>query len=306
MSQPLISLCIPTNGVIEWVFPVLDSIYSQNVDNELFEVVVTDNGNNAEFFTLMSEYAEKHNNLKYQKNNAYMFDNQLEALKLADGKYLKFVNHSAVFTDGSLNHLIKMLKENILEKHVIYFSCGALKKDIYKLSNFDDFVKTLGKLVSWTTGVGIWKEDYDKIPKNVKYDKISAHSCILFSERQKNKYIVDNYPFSKEIRTNHANKGSYDLFKAFAVEEVAIALNLYIDNSITAKTFKSVKKDYRKFVSDLYKNFCILRSPCSYNLKGFDDAMGIFFSKKQIVMEAYLSLCKSVLGKIKRVLLRRN
>ena len=74
MSQPLISLCIPTNGVIEWVFPVLDSIYSQNVDNELFEVVVTDNGNNAEFFTLMSEYAEKHNNLKYQKNNAYMFD----------------------------------------------------------------------------------------------------------------------------------------------------------------------------------------------------------------------------------------
>ena len=96
------------------------------------------------------------------------------------------------------------------------------------------------------------------------------------------------------------------MFKAFAVEEVAIALNLYIDNSIKAKTFKSVKKDYRKFVSDLYKNFCILRSPCSYNLKGFDDAMGIFFSKKQIVMEAYLSLCKSVLGKIKRVLLRRN
>ena len=59
MSQPLISLCIPTNGVIEWVFPVLDSIYSQSVDNELFEVVVTDNGNNAEFKARFDEYIEQ-------------------------------------------------------------------------------------------------------------------------------------------------------------------------------------------------------------------------------------------------------
>ena len=37
----LISLCMPTNGVIEWVFPVLDSIFGQGVDDNLFEVVVT-------------------------------------------------------------------------------------------------------------------------------------------------------------------------------------------------------------------------------------------------------------------------
>ena len=42
----LISLCMPTNGVIEWVFPVLDSIFGQGVDDNLYEVVVTDNGDN--------------------------------------------------------------------------------------------------------------------------------------------------------------------------------------------------------------------------------------------------------------------
>lgn len=32
------------NGVVEWVFPVLDGIYSQNCDDDQFEAVVTDDG----------------------------------------------------------------------------------------------------------------------------------------------------------------------------------------------------------------------------------------------------------------------
>ena len=35
MSKPLLSLCMPTNGVVEWVFPVLESIYKQGCDNSL-------------------------------------------------------------------------------------------------------------------------------------------------------------------------------------------------------------------------------------------------------------------------------
>ena len=53
-----ISLCIPTNGVSEWVFPVLDSIYNQGVSEELFEVIVTDNGKNMIFREEMLQYAE--------------------------------------------------------------------------------------------------------------------------------------------------------------------------------------------------------------------------------------------------------
>ena len=40
----LLSICIPTNGVVEWVVPVIESIYAQEVDKRLFEVVITDNG----------------------------------------------------------------------------------------------------------------------------------------------------------------------------------------------------------------------------------------------------------------------
>lgn len=305
MKEPIVSLCIPTNGISEWVFPVLDSIYSQNVDNTLFEVIVTDNGNNSEFYSKMIEYAKNHENLIYKKTTAYMFYNQLEALKLANGLFFKFVNHRALFTNGSLKKMIDIIQLNKEEKPIIYFSCGSLKKDNYNLNTFDEFIKTLGRFVSWTSGVGIWKEDYKKIPSDIKIDKISPHSCILFSVRENRNYIINNYIFSKELQVGHANKGKYDLFKAFAVEEITIALNLYIDGNISANTFKCIKNDYKKFCSELYWRFCIRKKECSYNLNNFNEVMGIFFKKKEILFGAYLFGFISIIKKIINIIRRK-
>lgn len=302
MQEPIVSLCLPTNGIVEWVFPVLDSIYSQNVDEVLYEVIVTDNGNNNEFNAMMQEYAESHSNLVYKKTNAYMFYNQLEALKLASGQYLKFVNHRSIFNGGSLKKIISVIQENKMNKPVIYFSNGVLQEDRYVLNSFDDFVATLRRFASWTTGVGIWKVDYDKIKEDVKIDKISPHSCILFSERKKDEYLIENFEFSKEIETDHRKKGNYDLFKAFAVEEVTITLNLFIDGDISAKTFKKVKKDYRRFVAELYLDFVIKKNPCSYDLSGFDDAMGIFYSKSEIMRELAVVVINKILHKVKGII----
>lgn len=300
MDRPIISLCLPTNGIIEWVFPVLDSIYNQNVDKKLYEVIVTNNGGNSEFHKQMCEYAKKYNNLIYKKTDVYMFYNQLEALKIANGMYLKFVNHRAVLIDGALENIINVIQNNIQEKPVIFFSNGTLEHSKYKLKSFDEFVCKLGRYASWTTGVGIWKEDYDKLPQNIHVDKISPHSCILFAERNKNSYLIDNSVFSQELEKSHEKKGTYDLFKAFAVEELLITMNLYIDGNISANTLKEVKKDYKAFVCDLYYQFIIRKKKCSYDLSGFDNAMGIFFSKKEIIVGAYKLVIKKIINKFRR------
>lgn len=299
MNKPFLSLCLPTNGIIEWVFPVLNSIYEQGVDNKLFEVIVTDNGNNSEFGDLMNNYTEHHENLIYKKTDAYMFHNQLEALKLASGEYLKFINHRATMTENSITELIKIIVENKAEKPAMYFSNGVLKED-YTLNSFDLFVRTLGHYASWTTGVGIWKADYDKLPVDLKIDKISPHSCILFANRDKHEYKIYNFVFSEEIGTDHSKKGSYDLFKAFGIEELTITQNLYIDGDITTLTLKKVKNDYRKFVAILYWDFVIRKKPCSYDLTGFDDAMGIYFNKYDIIFQAYFTGLKRAIKKIIR------
>ena len=55
-EELMVSLVVPTNGVIEWVFPVLDSIYQDEPDHGRFEVIVTDNGDNEEFQRQMESY----------------------------------------------------------------------------------------------------------------------------------------------------------------------------------------------------------------------------------------------------------
>jgi len=297
MVQPVISLCLPTNGVTEWVFPVLDSIYNQGVDDGLFEVIVTNNGSNDNFHKLMLEYSQKKENLIYKKTDAYLFHNQLEALKLASGEYLKLINHRALFLDFALKDMIQLIKKYRKEKPVMYFSNGAIKSN-YELCSFNDFVKHLGIYASWTTGVGIWKSAYDELPKDIKIDNISPHSCILFSDRRNKKYVINDMVFSKEIDTDSSKKGSYDLFKAFGVEELTITQNLFVDGDITADTLKKVKKDYKKFVESLYFEFIIRKKPCSYDLSGFDDAMGIYFSKSSIVIGGYIEGVKRLIKKL--------
>lgn len=301
--EPLISLCIPTNGITEWVRPVLDSIYSQNVDDSLFEVVVTDNGTNEEFASMMHEYCNRYSNLIYSKNEAYLFFNQLEALKAASGRYLKFLNHREMLLDGALERLIGIVRDNSSDRPVFYFANGVIKKGI-DTQSFDEFVVCLGRYASWTSGVGIWKEDFLRIKDTLKPDSISPHSCILYSDRKRSRYVINNDIFTKEIDTDQSKKGCYDLFKAFAVEEITVTQNLYIDGDIKADTLKKVIRDYRSFVAELYCDFVMLKRPCSYKLDGFDDAMGIYFSRSSVVARACMVWIGRALDKLKRMIIK--
>lgn len=290
----ILSLCLPTNGVVEWVIPALDSIYGENINNNEFEVIVTDNGKNLSFEKVMADYVKKYDNLTYKKNDAFMFDNQLETLKLAKGSYLKFVNHRSIWKNGRLEYMINFLKKCEKEKPVIYFSNGAMGwGPIYKeFHTFDEFVSNLGILGTWTSGVGIWKEDFDRIPSDYNYDKISPHAGLLYAERKKSKYIINDLYWMTEIDTDHSKKGKYDLYKAFALDEFIITINLYRDGDISIETLKRVKNSFRDFLIQLYCDFNLLQMPCSYDLKGFDDYVDIFFDKEDIIKESNLRYLK--------------
>lgn len=304
MRDILLSLCIPTNGIAEWVFPVLDSIYNQKSDERKFEVIVSDNGVNEDFKCHMECYALKHDNLIYRRTKSYMFENQIEAVKLASGEYIKFINHRAVLKNGAINFFIDFIEKYINKKPVTYFSNGVLHGKTYELNSFDEFVAKLGRYASWTTGVGIWKEHFDRIPKDTKIDKISPHSYMLFAEKSSKQYIINDTLFSEEIEKDHSKKGKYDLYKAFGVEEFLITLNLFADGDISANTVKIVKNDYKKFVSELYWQFTIRKCPCSYKINGFNDAMDIIFTRKEIILGAYMVGIRNSLKKIKGKLIR--
>lgn len=285
MNKPLVSLCIPTNGVVEWVFPVLDSIYKQECFDELFEVVITDNGNNKEFEKQILLYKQSHPNLRYYQTDALPFINEIESYKQAKGHLIKFVNHRTLLVNGALNQLIHLVKDNFETKPVMYFTNGVLEKEnkIFEYNSFDEFVKNLSYWSSWSTGMTIWKEDFDKLPKDVStFNELFPHTNVLFAETDRDQYLIDNTIIFNEIPQGKKPKGNYDLFYAFGVEYPSIILDLYRNNSITTNTFKSVLKDNLLFISELYYSYFIKKEYCSYDLNGLNNMYGIFYTKSQL------------------------
>ena len=283
MNKPLLSLCIPTNGVIDLVFPVLDSIYYQGVDENLFEVVLMDNGDNNEFKKMIKEYAEKHSNLFYKETASKGFTNEVDSYRAANGLFIKFINHRTKLLPGTLKGFLKFVEENKEAKPCIYFSNGVLKiKGITQYDSFDQYVKNLSYYSSWSTGVAFWKEDFDKIKDPSSFDELFPHTGILFFERKKSKYIIDNRKLLDEIDVGHANKGHYDLFNAFAVVYPSLIEKLVNDGDISKKTFESVKKENLGFLGELYFDFIIKNHPCSYDLSSFEESSKVYYSPKQI------------------------
>ena len=280
----LLSLCLPTNGISEWVFPVLDSIYSQGVDNELFEVVVTDNGDNVDFYNKMIAYAVNHDNLIYKKTTAKLFLNEIESYRCAQGLFVKFVNHRTIMLPGSIRRLLDFIENNQTNKPVIYFSNGMLnlKEKETVVTTFEEFVKKLNYWSSWSTGMAFWKEDFDSIPKNIEYNELFPHTTILFSKKEKNEYIIDDNLIMYEMPVSSQKKGKYDLFYAFAVEYPSIILDLERAKYISYNTFLEIKDNILTLVTKLYWMFFVRRLKCSYDLSSYKKTIKVYYSRKEV------------------------
>lgn len=293
----LVSLCIPTNGVIEWIFPVLDSIYEQKIDDSLFEVNICDNGRNELFREKMDSYRLKHENIHYKRTDKPLFLSEPEVYKMASGKLIKFVNHRTKLSSGTLQYIIDYVKkyENEIQPPIIYFSNKTLgmENGVAQYESFSDFVCGLKIYGTWSTGMSIWKKDFDNIPLNEKYNELFPHTNILFRERSRS-YIIDDKKILNEIPNGHKNKGKYDLFYAFGVEWLYILMNLMRDGDISIQDFLFLKNETLNFCINLAIEFLIYKHPCSYDISSFDRSMQVFFDLDDVKNKMFKEVTKQV------------
>ena len=296
-GQIPLSLCIPTNGVTDWVEPVLESIYAQDVTEDAFEVVVTDNGDNADFYDMMQRWCAEYNNIRYRKTTAQGFLNQIECFREADGEYIKFVNHRMMLKEGAIQHLLDFVTANRESKPICYFLNGCLPlPKISQYDDFDGFVRALSYYSSWSAGLGVWKTDFMSFAQSHIYNKLFPHTDMLLNNYTKRCYIIDNYNLMKSLPENHP-KGKYNLFYAFAVEYPGIINNLYRNGDISIQTLLYVKKDLLNFLADLYIDYCILHRKCSYDLSGIWQNVDIYFGRDKFLLKVILRFAKRVVKK---------
>lgn len=302
-KQPVISLCIPTNGVIEWVFPVIESIYSQGVDNRLFEVVVTDNGKNEEFKRKISKYKNRYSNFIYEETNALPFVNEIEAYKRASGVLIKFVNHRTLLVEGALKKLIDYATVYEEDRPIIYFSNGVLDADKAKREyhTFDEFIRGLSYWSSWSTGMAIWKEDLAAVADDrEEYNELFPHTNILFKERNRKNYVIDNSIIFDEMSPGKKAKGKYDLYYAFGIEYPMIIEKLYTDGSIEKNTRDYVLKKNLELIASFYWDYNIRKNYCSYDITGFNNMFGKYYNKHRFNGALIKIIFRKIKGKIYR------
>lgn len=274
-----LSICIPTNGVIEWMKPVMESILSQQADPAEYEVVVSDNGDHEDFREYMERLASEHENIRYCRSSSQGFLNQLDAFRMASGRFIKFLNHRFTLREGAVAEFIRIAKTFWEEKPQLYFTNGSLGKEaLYRFTSFDDYVRKLSFYSSWSGGVAFWQGD--PIPTEAK-SRIFPHLEMVLDPK-KTSFVIDNAPLMDELPSDSTKKGSYNLFEAFAVEYYEYYLRMQENGLISEATLKDFRTKLSLYLSSLYCDFIVNRTPCSYDLSGCDELISKYFDLESV------------------------
>lgn len=289
-SQPILSLCIPTDGAVDWILPVIESIYNQNYDNSRFEVVITDNGKDSKLPVYISKM--KYSNLRYKQTKDEGFMNLVSCLKEGRGLFCKMINHRSVMKPGSIAEIVNLVEKYKKSKPIIYCSDGnaRIEGDLMECSDTDSFIYHLSYLFSWSAGIGLWSKDLPKI-EDVSINFMFPNTSLLLKLREESEYVIWNKRY--DVMEDDSGKGGYDVFKTFGVNLLDILSELRCQNKIRMKTFVVVKQDIYKFLRKLYINEVLLPTKHTFVICDISDSMDVYFGKYyyyKMVFEAYLRL----------------
>ena len=108
-----LSIIIPVYKVEQYIGMCLDSIFSQNVDLSLFEVIIVNDGTPDKSMDIVASYIDKYNNITViEQENSGLSVARNNGIKLAKGKYVWFVDSDDWLTNNSLNIVISHLNKN--------------------------------------------------------------------------------------------------------------------------------------------------------------------------------------------------
>lgn len=302
-NKPIVSLCIPTDGNVQWVIPVIESIYSQDVDNDLFEVIIADNGTESNLSDALSAY--NYPNLKYFRSDCKGFTNINFSLTKANGMFRKMINHRSCLLPGTLKSIIELIEKYKESRPIIYFSDDKIPsdEDIIECDNFDDFISNLHYWISWSAGIGVWEEDVSKLAK-LNPNEMFPHIAIMLDIRNDSHCVIWNGKYQKML--NDAGKGGYNLYHTFAEVFLNIMLNYVKIGKISQSTYKKTKKRLFSFLTRLYFQEVMIPSHHNFDLTGIRHSMSTHYSKigyiLMITSATYFYLKYKLKKIIKRIL----
>lgn len=290
-----VSICIPTNGRLDILRKTLESIYINcNVQYSDFEVVLADNATNNDLSDLLNDF-NIYPNIIYSKSYAAGYLNSIYALKLGKGKLLKLHNNYTKFLPGALHDLVELVKSESCQRPIIFFKNSGQNKSC-KFNSFDEFSFNLSYWNTWSTGISIWKDDFD-VMKSFEYNKMFPHVTLLLSQSFKNRYVIDDTIYF--INQDIIAKGGYNLFRTFAVEYLEIMKQAVNQNLISLKTFIKIKEDlFFNYLPIWFFNTKIKNNNYTFDLTNIKESILVYYGPwgyYKLIFLSYLLVAKKIL-----------
>lgn len=272
---PVLSICIPCYGRVEYVRRTLNSIFKENDDVSLeeYEVIISDNDPRKAIEALTREFHVS--NLKYFNTQCEGFMNSYHVLTYASGEFLKLHNSQTIFRKGSLKRMIQEIKSAREKKSLIFYTNGLLGKlKSIQFDSFESFMYSLSYWSSWSNGFCIWKEDFNNIG-NIKLNKLFPHTSIFLTQHHASSYIINDQVLFNVQRI--PKRGGHNKFEAFTIEYPSLIDKCFKEGYISLKCKQHIIKDIMyNFLPSLLFNKYIARIE-TFDSSGFRQNIKKYF-----------------------------
>lgn len=110
------TIVVPVYNLENYLRRALDSIFRQDFNIDLFEVIAIDDGSSDSSLSILNKYAQRYSNLRvYHQNNQGVSVARNLGLKYASGQYVTFLDGDDEFYLDSLSRVYSILKSHDID-----------------------------------------------------------------------------------------------------------------------------------------------------------------------------------------------
>lgn len=111
-----LSIIIPIYNTAKYLRKCIDSCLNQDISSSEYEIILINDGSPDESGDICLEYKDKYNNIVYlRQENSGQGVARNNALKIAQGNYIWFIDSDDFIAENSIDSLLKLCTENELD-----------------------------------------------------------------------------------------------------------------------------------------------------------------------------------------------
>lgn len=111
-NNKILSIIIPVYNVEQYIRQCLDSIFNQNVDENLYEVIIVNDGTKDGSMNIVNSFTDHTNLLVVNQVNQGLSMARNNGLKASSSKYVWFVDSDDWLIQGSIDKVLAAIKDN--------------------------------------------------------------------------------------------------------------------------------------------------------------------------------------------------